>query len=189
MITTFLIHASFILRKNMSKNNSKSLSSLRQKLRKYNKDFEEEILKFRENPDQADEEEEEGEKGKLFARSFSSFCCSPLGFLIGCHAPFVKVPFKNFLFKKLAESVKICYLCVSEEVSGSESDAEIGPASFKKSISEPSAAEPKLPKVTSQDDDAGSEDSIDWGSDSESDSDSSEDDAQYTNIRERFLKR
>ena len=46
-------------RKNMSKNNSKSLSSLRQKLRKYNKDFEEEIAKFRENPDQDDDEEEE----------------------------------------------------------------------------------------------------------------------------------
>ena len=46
-------------RKNMSKNNSKSLTSLRQKMRKYNKDFEEEILKFRANPDQADEEEEE----------------------------------------------------------------------------------------------------------------------------------
>lgn len=46
-------------RKNMSKNNSKSLSTLRQKLRKYNKDFEEDIGKFRENPDQDDDEEEE----------------------------------------------------------------------------------------------------------------------------------
>ncbi|XP_076298797.1 eukaryotic translation initiation factor 3 subunit C-like [Lasioglossum baleicum] len=46
-------------RKNMSKNNSKSLTSLRQKLRKYNKDFEDDIVKFRENPDQDDDEEEE----------------------------------------------------------------------------------------------------------------------------------
>ncbi|KAK0097254.1 hypothetical protein PV326_002740 [Microctonus aethiopoides] len=46
-------------RKNMSKNNSKSLTSLRQKLRKYNKDFEKEISKFRENPVEEDEEEEE----------------------------------------------------------------------------------------------------------------------------------
>ncbi|XP_063219969.1 eukaryotic translation initiation factor 3 subunit C [Bacillus rossius redtenbacheri] len=46
-------------RKNMSKSNSKSLASLRQKLRKYNKDFEEELLKFRENPDLPDEEEDE----------------------------------------------------------------------------------------------------------------------------------
>jgi len=46
-------------RKNMSKNNSKSLSSMRQKLRKYLKDFEDDIAKFRENPDQPDEEEEE----------------------------------------------------------------------------------------------------------------------------------
>ncbi|XP_066583965.1 eukaryotic translation initiation factor 3 subunit C [Prorops nasuta] len=46
-------------RKNMSKNNSKSLTSLRQKLRKYNKDFEEDINKFRENPEQDDDEEDE----------------------------------------------------------------------------------------------------------------------------------
>ncbi|XP_051163189.1 eukaryotic translation initiation factor 3 subunit C isoform X1 [Leptopilina boulardi] len=46
-------------RKNMSKNNSKSLTSLRQKLRKYNKDFEEDIGKFRENPDQDDDEEDD----------------------------------------------------------------------------------------------------------------------------------
>ncbi|XP_030755703.1 eukaryotic translation initiation factor 3 subunit C [Sitophilus oryzae] len=46
-------------RKNMSKNNSKSLASMRQKLRKYLKDFEEDIVKFRENPDQPDDEEEE----------------------------------------------------------------------------------------------------------------------------------
>jgi translation initiation factor 3 subunit C len=48
----------------MSKNNSKSLSSLRQKLRKYNKEFELDIAKFRENPDQAEDDEEE-EKGDV----------------------------------------------------------------------------------------------------------------------------
>ncbi|KAK9880665.1 hypothetical protein WA026_011902 [Henosepilachna vigintioctopunctata] len=46
-------------RKNMNKNNSKSLTSMRQKLRKYIKDFEEEVSKFRDNPDQPDDEEEE----------------------------------------------------------------------------------------------------------------------------------
>lgn len=51
-------------RKNMSKNNSKSLTSLRQKLRKYNKDFEEDIAKFRENPDQDDDEEDD--KGNIY---------------------------------------------------------------------------------------------------------------------------
>uniref|UniRef100_A0A8D8RG01 Eukaryotic translation initiation factor 3 subunit C n=1 Tax=Cacopsylla melanoneura TaxID=428564 RepID=A0A8D8RG01_9HEMI len=50
-------------RKNMSKFNSKSLGSLRQKLRKYNKDFEEEIVLFRENPDLPDEEDDK-EKDK-----------------------------------------------------------------------------------------------------------------------------
>lgn len=37
----------------------KSLASMRQKLRKYIKDFEDDIAKFRENPDQPDDEEEE----------------------------------------------------------------------------------------------------------------------------------
>lgn len=68
-------------RKNMSKNNryllhwfenipfilffySKSLASMRQKLRKYLKDFDEEIAKFRENPEQPDDDEDE-EKRKF----------------------------------------------------------------------------------------------------------------------------
>nr|CAD7602280.1 unnamed protein product [Timema genevievae] len=45
--------------KNMSKNNSKFLTSIRQKLRKYTKEFEEDMAKFRANPDHPDEEEEE----------------------------------------------------------------------------------------------------------------------------------
>ncbi len=51
-------------RKNMNKNNSKSLGSLRQKLRKYiREEFEEEVAKIRENPDAEDEPEEaEGEE-------------------------------------------------------------------------------------------------------------------------------
>ncbi|KAK6641521.1 Eukaryotic translation initiation factor 3 subunit C [Polyplax serrata] len=122
-------------RRNMSKNNSKSLSILRQKLRKYNKDFEDEITKIRENPDEGEDEYEK------------------------------------------------------EDANGSESEEETGPVNFKKSATEPSATEPNVTKAQPQEEDVGSDDSIDWGSDSESDSDSSEDDAQYTNIRERFLKR
>jgi len=61
-------------RKNMSKNNSKSLSTLRQKLRKYNKDFEEDIGKFRENPDQDDDEEEE--KGLITIGNIYNKCLS-----------------------------------------------------------------------------------------------------------------
>ena len=45
---------------------SKSLSSMRQKLRKYLKDFEADISKFRENPDQPDDDEEE-EKRKFLS--------------------------------------------------------------------------------------------------------------------------
>ena len=48
-------------RKNLSKNNSKSLATLRQKLRKYVKDFEADMAKFKENPDVEEEEEEEEE--------------------------------------------------------------------------------------------------------------------------------
>ena len=43
-------------RKKMNKNNSKSLGAMRQKLRKYIKEFEDDMAKFRENPDEPDEE-------------------------------------------------------------------------------------------------------------------------------------
>uniref|UniRef100_A0A1A9W221 Eukaryotic translation initiation factor 3 subunit C N-terminal domain-containing protein n=1 Tax=Glossina brevipalpis TaxID=37001 RepID=A0A1A9W221_9MUSC len=46
-------------RKNLSKNNSKSLGTLRQKVRKYINDFEEELARFRQNPDQESDAEEE----------------------------------------------------------------------------------------------------------------------------------
>lgn len=46
-------------RKNLSKNNGKSLASMRQKLRKYVKEFEEDLTKFRANPDMPDDEEDE----------------------------------------------------------------------------------------------------------------------------------
>lgn len=45
----------------MSKNNAKSLTTLRQKLRKYTRDFEEEIRLFRENPDAEDSDVEKDE--------------------------------------------------------------------------------------------------------------------------------
>lgn len=51
-------------RKALSKVNGKSLSALRQKSRKYIRDnFEAEVTKFRENPEESEEEEEEEEKG------------------------------------------------------------------------------------------------------------------------------
>ena len=51
-------------RKNLSKNNSKSLSTLRQKIRKYVKDFEGDIAKFKENPDDEVEDEEDADKSE-----------------------------------------------------------------------------------------------------------------------------
>ncbi|MBN3274684.1 EIF3C factor, partial [Polyodon spathula] len=50
-------------KKKMNKNNAKALSSLRQKIRKYNRDYEAEITRYKENPMQsADEEEEKDEE-------------------------------------------------------------------------------------------------------------------------------
>lgn len=49
-------------RKNMSKNNSKSLATLRQKLRKYSKDYEADITRYRENPEEEDEERDEDDE-------------------------------------------------------------------------------------------------------------------------------
>ncbi|KAI7796701.1 eukaryotic translation initiation factor 3 subunit C isoform X3 [Triplophysa rosa] len=49
-------------KKKMNKNNAKALSTLRQKIRKYNREFETEIATYKENPEQsADEEEEKDE--------------------------------------------------------------------------------------------------------------------------------
>lgn len=50
------------MRKNLSKNNSKAFGPLRQKFRKYAKDFESDLAKFREAPDEEDEPEEEREE-------------------------------------------------------------------------------------------------------------------------------
>lgn len=75
-------------RKTLSKGNSKALTSLRQKLRKYTKDFETEISKFRENPDLPDDDDER--KG-IFAFLYSIFS-SPFLF-----SPFMDPFFLSFL--------------------------------------------------------------------------------------------
>ncbi|XP_006009999.1 eukaryotic translation initiation factor 3 subunit C [Latimeria chalumnae] len=46
-------------KKKMNKNNAKALSTLRQKIRKYNRDYEREITTYRENPEESAAEEEE----------------------------------------------------------------------------------------------------------------------------------
>lgn len=53
------IREMWVDKKGLSKNNSKSLASMRQKLRKYIKEFEHDLAKFREKPDMPDDEEEE----------------------------------------------------------------------------------------------------------------------------------
>ncbi|XP_068033814.1 eukaryotic translation initiation factor 3 subunit C-like, partial [Anomalospiza imberbis] len=49
-------------KKKMNKNNAKALSSLRQKLRKYNRDYEGQIAAYRQNPEQSDEDEEKSRR-------------------------------------------------------------------------------------------------------------------------------
>ncbi|XP_020613782.1 eukaryotic translation initiation factor 3 subunit C-like [Orbicella faveolata] len=66
-------------RKKLSKVNARALATLRQKLRKYNKDFEEDILKYRENPvasgesgqEESASEEEDEDDDFLGAEDFS----------------------------------------------------------------------------------------------------------------------
>lgn len=60
-------------RKNMSKNNSKSLATLRQKLRKYNKDFEAEIENYRKNPDDDEKDEDDEEQESDYEDKASDF--------------------------------------------------------------------------------------------------------------------
>nr|XP_020479042.1 eukaryotic translation initiation factor 3 subunit C [Monopterus albus] len=48
-------------KKKMNKNNAKALSTLRQKIRKYNRDYEAEIATYKENPQESADEEEEKE--------------------------------------------------------------------------------------------------------------------------------
>ncbi|CAH1738692.1 eukaryotic translation initiation factor 3 subunit C-like [Aphis gossypii] len=50
-------------------------------------------------------------------------------------------------------------------------------------------SEEKIPKVAKTGGDSNSDNSFDWGNDSESSSSSSEDKGQYQSIRERFLKK
>lgn len=59
-------------RKSMNKNNSKSLSSLRQKLRKYNKSIQPEVDAYRENPDPEDGDVSGGEKDESESEDKSS---------------------------------------------------------------------------------------------------------------------
>ncbi|XP_055534563.1 eukaryotic translation initiation factor 3 subunit C [Wyeomyia smithii] len=119
-------------RKNLSKNNSKSLGTLRQKFRKYIKEFESDLKKFRESPDAGDDDDEEEDKKDDQSED--------------------------------------------EEVTAPTATRQV---SFKKTVE----------KVKIEKDDDDSDDSIDWGSDSESEESSTDEDTQYTSIRERFLKR
>uniref|UniRef100_A0A2I3FYX7 Eukaryotic translation initiation factor 3 subunit C n=1 Tax=Nomascus leucogenys TaxID=61853 RepID=A0A2I3FYX7_NOMLE len=66
-------------KKKMNKNNAKALSTLRQKIRKYNRDFESHITSYKQNPEQSadedaekNEEDSEGEQKNLYEDSEDS---------------------------------------------------------------------------------------------------------------------
>ncbi|XP_074023372.1 eukaryotic translation initiation factor 3 subunit C-like [Numenius arquata] len=59
-------------KKKMNKNNAKALSTLRQKIRKYNRDFETHIAAYRQNPEQSDEDEEKKSRDSEASGSSSS---------------------------------------------------------------------------------------------------------------------
>ena len=60
-------------RKKMNKINAKSLTTLRQKLKKYTRDFEKELEDYKENPDASEDELDAGEGMSLSSNFFSSF--------------------------------------------------------------------------------------------------------------------
>lgn len=128
-------------RSNLSKNNSKQLGTLRQKVRKYIKDFESDLAKFRESPDEDDEDEEEKPEEE------------------------------------------------PEEDSESSDDEATKAVTFKKEAAAEKKAAKAAAAAAAADDDDNSDDSIDWGSETDSDSDSSDDETAGMNIRERFLKK
>lgn len=69
----------------MSKNNSKSLATLRQKLRKYNKDFEKYLSDYRENPEAEEEEKEEDDEAGWF---FSIYYLYGIDTILNCLASY-----------------------------------------------------------------------------------------------------
>ncbi|XP_077289049.1 eukaryotic translation initiation factor 3 subunit c isoform X2 [Arctopsyche grandis] len=127
-------------RKNMSKSNSKSLTSLRQKLRKYCKEMEPELAHIREQPELP---EQDGDKTDDDSSDSEA-----------------------------------------HEVGGkAEAEAKVPQVTAATATAVEGFTESRAP------DDDDSEDSIDWGSDSSSSGDSSDEYDKNITLRERFLKR
>ncbi|XP_078508452.1 eukaryotic translation initiation factor 3 subunit C [Lissotriton helveticus] len=69
-------------KKKMNKNNAKALSTLRQKIRKYNRDFETQITAYKQNPEEsADEDEEKNEEDSEASSSDDDAGISATNFL------------------------------------------------------------------------------------------------------------
>ncbi|XP_034563746.1 eukaryotic translation initiation factor 3 subunit C isoform X4 [Notolabrus celidotus] len=105
-------------KKKMNKNNAKALSTLRQKIRKYNRDYETEIAAYKENPQESADEEEEKEPGDSGSSSESDGEVGEDG-----------VSSKSFLKKKLepaADASKFLKKGSGDESSSSEDDDDDG---------------------------------------------------------------
>ncbi|XP_077595240.1 eukaryotic translation initiation factor 3 subunit C [Stigmatopora nigra] len=98
-------------KKKMNKNNAKALSTLRQKIRKYNRDYETEITAYKENPQESADEEEE--KGPDESGSSSESDDDDDG----------GVPAKSFLKKKPDATMEASKFLKSAKGSGDESSS------------------------------------------------------------------
>ncbi|XP_077959750.1 eukaryotic translation initiation factor 3 subunit C isoform X17 [Gasterosteus aculeatus] len=99
-------------KKKMNKHNAKALSTLRQKIRKYNRDYETEITSYKENPQESADEEEEKEAGDSGSSSDSDGEEDEDG-----------VPAKSFLKKKPEVTPDASKFLKSAKGSGDESSS------------------------------------------------------------------
>uniref|UniRef100_UPI0037E95AFF eukaryotic translation initiation factor 3 subunit C n=1 Tax=Semicossyphus pulcher TaxID=241346 RepID=UPI0037E95AFF len=99
-------------KKKMNKNNAKALSTLRQKIRKYNRDYETEIAAYKENPQESADEEEEKEQGDSGSSSDSDDEAGDEG-----------VSAKSFLKKKPEPTSEANKFLKTEKGSGDESSS------------------------------------------------------------------
>ena len=165
-------------RKNMNKTNAKSLGSLRQKLRKYvREEFDDDMAKFRENPDAPDDEEEEEKKDS--GSDSDSDDDGPANFRKSdsksreSSAPVSKSKAKKAAMGSDDDSDDSYWDSDSDETSSSDSDGEIGMSLrekfLKKSTDDGDKRDKKekkdrvkRPKVIREDDDEDDEDGKDW---------------------------
>ncbi|KAK4805167.1 hypothetical protein QYF61_025229 [Mycteria americana] len=161
-------------KKKMNKNNAKALSTLRQKIRKYNRDYESHIASYKQNPEQSDEDEEKKSRDSEGSSSSSSEEEEDEDG-VGAAA---------FLKKKEAGGDARGRYLKKMEVErarpwgGGEGVVGLTPKRFP------------APRQAEDEEEEESDEEEDWGSsDSDTDSESDEDEGKYTSLASKFLKK